>query len=206
MNLLSSAARYNLRFSLLPHILVGIGILLFTPFVFSITALDSLTAALPLELSLPFVGVALLTPVYAAEQDTGILSVVATRKTPDVKICLLRIVMALIIMFLLITGFVVLMAVLESEVFFAHVLGSCANAIFLGSLGVMASALSGNVVTGYMAPILYYVLDLMGGIMPFTLFSMMRSGTMQDKGMLFVVGIVCIAGSMAINAFRIKRS
>ena len=41
-----NAAKYNLRFSLMPHIFA---------------ALDSMTAAFPLELGLPFVGVVLLT-------------------------------------------------------------------------------------------------------------------------------------------------
>ncbi|MDR2889657.1 MAG: hypothetical protein LBV33_07445 [Lachnospiraceae bacterium] len=76
-------------------------------------------------------------------------------------------------------------------------LASYANAIFLGGLGIFATAVSGQVVFGYMIPILYYVLDLMGGSGSFTLFSLLRKGTMEGKWVLLMIGIVWIALSLA---------
>lgn len=196
MSLYVSVAKYNLRFSLLPHIAAAAGLLVLTPVLFGITALDVMTVAFPLELSLPFLGVILLTPVFLPEQEPSILDTVRARKIPYPLICGIRIIMATVLMVIFICGFVLLMAALESEVSIGHALASCANAIFLGGLGILASAVSGHVVIGYMVPVLYYVMDLMGSLGSFTMFSMMRNGTMDGKLVLFFIGICCIAASL----------
>jgi len=179
--------------------------MLLTPVLFGITALDAMTVAYPLELSLPFLGVILLTPVYTPEQDPGILDTVRVRKTPHLLICGIRIIIAVVLMFILICGFVLLMAALESEVSIAHALASYANAVFLGGLGILASAISGHAVIGYMVPVLYFVMDLMGSLGSFTMFSMMRNGTMDGKWVLFIIGICCIAASVWSRDIITKR-
>lgn len=195
MSLYLSIARCNLRYNLLPGILAALGVLIITPTLFGVTALDPLAAALPLELSIPFLGVFLLTPMYASEQEDSILATVRARKIPYLLICGIRIIMAISFMFIFIFGFVLLMFALECDVTTAHALGSFANAIFLGGLGILASSISGNVVIGYLLPTLYYVIDLMGGI-KLTLFSMMRSGTMDGKVTIFTFGITFITASI----------
>lgn len=196
MSLYLSVAKYNLRFNLLPHIAAAMGLLVLTPVLFGITALDATTMAFPLELSLPFLGVILLTPVYSYEQEPGIMDTIRARKTPYLSICGIRIIMAVTLMLIFICGFALLMAALESEVSVTHALASCANAIFLGGLGILASAVSSQAVIGYMIPILYYILDLMGGFGSFTIFSMMRNGTMDGKWVLLLIGICCIVISI----------
>lgn len=199
MSMYLDVAKYNLRFNLLPHIAAALGLVVLTPVLFGITALDAVTVAYPLEFSLPFLGVILLTPVYTPEQDPGLLDTVRIRKTPYLLICGIRIVMMSILMLLFIGGFVLLMSVLESEVTLAHVWASYANAVFLGGLGILTSAVSGQAVIGYMVPVLYFVMDLMGSFGSFTMFSMMRNGTIDGKVMLFLIGICCIAASAGIR-------
>lgn len=191
-----NVVKYNLRFSLLPHITAALGLIVLTPILFGITALDDMTVAFPLELSLPFMGVILLTPVYSYEQEPGITDTVRVRKTPYLLICGIRIIMAMILMLVFICGFVMLTAALESEVSIAHALSSYANAVFLGGLGIFASAVSGNVVIGYLVPVLYFIMDLIGSFGSFTMFSMMKNGTMEYKVALFIIGICCIAASI----------
>ena len=205
MFLYLSAIKYNLRFNLLPHIAAALGLMLLTPVLFGITALDAMTVAYPLELSLPFLGVILLTPVYTPEQDPGISDTVRVRKTPYLLICGIRIIIALVLMLLFICGFVLLMAALESEVSIAHIPAVYANAIFLGGLGIFASAISGHAVVGYMIPVLYFVMDLMGSLGTFTMFSMMRNGQMEGKWVLFVIGVCCIAASIWIRNIATER-
>ena len=205
MFLYLSAIKYNLRFNLLPHIAAALGLMLLTPVLFGITALDAMTVAYPLELSLPFLGVILLTPVYTPEQDPGISDTVRVRKTPYLLICGIRIIIALVLMLLFICGFVLLMAALESEVSIAHIPAVYANAIFLGGLGILASAISGHAVVGYMIPVLYFVMDLMGSLGTFTMFSMMRNGQMNGKWVLFVIGVCCIAASIWIRNIAAER-
>lgn len=205
MSLYLDAAKYNLRFNLLPHIAAALGLVLLTPVIFGITALDAMTVAYPLEFSLPFLGVILLTPVYTPEQDPGLSDTVRIRKTPYLLICGIRIVMMLIWMLLFIGGFVLLMFVLESEVTIAHVLASYANTVFLGGLGILTSAVSSHAVIGYMVPVLYFVMDLMGSFGSFTMFSMMRNGTMDGKLILFIIGLCCIAVSAVIRSIITER-
>lgn len=198
-------AVYNLRFNLSAYIAAALGVLALTPVLFSVTALDSMTAALPLELALPFVGVAALTPIYSPEQESGLRSVIASRQTPYIAICLIRVLLSLLTIFICINGFVFAMALLESDVTFVHGLASCSNAIFLGGLGILASALSANIIIGYMLPLLYYVLDLMGGMTPIPLFSMMRTGSMEGKPLLYGIGMLCIAVSLFMRYIQMKR-
>lgn len=200
-----SAVKYNLRFNLLPQIGAAIGLLLLTPVLFGITALDAVSIAYPLELSLPFLGVILMTPVYSAEQDSGILDTVRVRKMPYLLICGIRILLSAAITDIFILGFVLVMSCLECDVCFIHALASCANAFFLGGLGILASSISGNVVVGYITPILYYVVDLTGGFDCFTIFSMMRKGTTDGKGIIFIIGIFCTGVSVLCRHIRMRK-
>jgi len=198
-------AKYNLRFSLLPHIAAAVALLVITPVMFGITALDAVAAAYPLELSLPFLGVILLTPIYLPEQESGILDTVCTRKTPYLLVCGIRTIMAAALTVIFIFSFVLMMSFLECEIYASHALGSCANAIFLGGLGIFASSFSGYTVIGYILPILFYVMDLMGGFEHITMFSMMRNGTTDGKGVLFIIGTSCIAASLWCWHLRLRR-
>ncbi|NLM09833.1 MAG: hypothetical protein GX213_03450 [Clostridiaceae bacterium] len=202
MFLYLSAAKYNLRFSLFPQLAAAIGLLVLTPVMFGIKALDAVAAAYPLELCLPFIGVILLTPVYSPEQEPGILDTVCARKMPHLLICGIRIIMAMVLTVILICGFVVMMSALECEVFVVHALSSCVNAFFLGGLGILASSVSGHAVSGYILPVLYYVADLTGGFGHFTMFSMMRSGTTDGRYIIFITGICCIAASVWCRHLR----
>lgn len=201
-----SIARVNLRYNLLPYILAGLAVLLVTPALFSVAALDTATAAYPLELALPFVGVALLTPVFAPEQDERILQTIAARETPYLLICALRLGIMLVLTLLFTTGFGVAMRMLASDIAPAHMLGTFANAVFLGGLGLLVSAISGNLVIGYMAPIAYFAFDLMGGMLPVTLFSMMRQGTLDGKVFLLCLGILWIIAGFFARWYRLART
>lgn len=212
MFLYLSVAKYNLLHNFVPHIAAAISLLILTPALFGITALDAMTAAYPLELCLPFIGVILLTPVYAPEEEASILDTVRVRKMPHLLVCSIRIIMMMAMTVIFICGFVLMMSTLECEVSIIHALASCANAIFLGGLGILASSVSGHVVIGYILPVLYYVIDflyyvidLMGGLGSLTMFSMMRSGTMDGKWVIFIVGICCIAASVWTWHFRMRR-
>ncbi len=200
-----SIAKCNLRFNMLPFMLAALGILFTTPVLFGVTALDAQSAAYPLELSLPFIGLVLLTPVYSPEQDNGIFGTVASRKMPFLLIYMMRIVLSVLLMLVLICAFTGFMAVRESDVTLLHAMASFANAAFLGGLGILTASISGNTIMGYMLPALYYVLDLMGGNMPLTLFSMMRSGEITGKATLLCIGLLCVGASMAIRYALAKR-
>ncbi len=196
MRQLSGVLKTNLKYNLLPFILAAVGLELFTPVLFSITALDVQQAAYPLELALPFMGVILLTPIFTPEKESGILSTVASRKMPYVLILMLRVLALLVILLALATGFTWVMKLQESQVTLSHGLAAFANGVFLGGLGMLAAAISGNSIIGYMVPVMYFVLDLMGASMPLTLFSLLREGLIKGKGLLFFTGTGCMVASL----------
>ncbi|MDR1704010.1 MAG: hypothetical protein LBS19_04935 [Clostridiales bacterium] len=200
----SETIKNDLRFSLYPHILAALGLLALTPVIFGISALDAAAAAYPLELCLPFAGIILLTPVFSPESEPSVLDAVRARKASYTLTCGVRLIAMEIITVLGIYAFAALMRATESEVTAAHCFGSCANAVFLGGLGALAAALSGSAVIGYMVPVLYYVIDLMGGLgeFPLTLFSMMRAGGTGNKALLLAAGICVMLGALGVRQIK----
>lgn len=199
-----NVAKCNLKFNYLPHILLALGLIVLTPVLFGITALDAEMVAYPLELSLPFLGVILLTPIYSFEKDSGTLDTIRVRNMPYLLICVMRIVMGMVLLLLLAVSFVGCMAMLESDVSMAAALATYANGVFLGGLGILTASISGNQVVGYMIPVLYYVMDLMGGLRDFTIFSMLRNGTMDGKWILFLIGLICIGMSVWVQKMKLS--
>ena len=102
--------------------------------------------------------------------------------------------------------FVVYMQTQGSDVTMILVFGAAANAIFLGSMGMLVSALTGNTVIGYMPPFLYYALNI--GMGPklgnFYLFSM-TVGNFRVKIWLLAAGVLMIMVSLLYQIFRRRR-
>lgn len=100
-------------------------------------------------------------------------------------------------MVLLICLFALYMQTQGSDVTTILVFGTVANAIFLGSMGMLISALTGNTVIGYMPPFLYYVLNIGMGLKlgNFYLFSM-TVGNFRAKIWLLAAGVLMIMVSL----------
>lgn len=85
---------------------------------------------------------------------------------------------------LLICVFTVYMKLQSCDVTPVLAFGTIADAIFLGSMGMLTSALTGNTVIGYMPPLLYYVLNIGMGpkLRSFYLFSMVTGNYTANCG------------------------
>ena len=85
-------------------------------------------------------------------------------------------------------------------------LGTIADALFLGSMGMLTSAVTRNTVIGYMPPLLYYALNIGMGpkLGSFYLFSMV-TGSYTAKLWLFATGILMIVAAVFYQRLR-KRS
>ena len=85
-------------------------------------------------------------------------------------------------------------------------LGIIADALFLGSMGMLTSAVTRNTVIGYMRPLLYYALNIVMGpkLGSFYLFSMV-TGSYTAKLWLFATGILMIVAAVFYQRLR-KRS
>lgn len=104
---------------------------------------------------------------------------------------------------LLIAIFTVYMKMRSCDVTPVMALGTAADGILLGSIGMLTSALTGNTVIGYMPPLLYYALNIGMGpkLGSFYLFSM-AIGNYKAKIWLFAAGILMIVASLLYQKIR----
>ena len=87
------------------------------------------------------------------------------------------------------------------------VFGTFSSSIFLGALGLFIYGISDTLIVGYMAPMVYYMLNLFGGKKYFGklyLFAM-SSGNMSEKYWLISVGIVLILSVLLIKSKSVHR-
>lgn len=203
----SEIAVAELRHNAIPHILLDILLLALTPLVFGITGLDSQASAVPLEMSVVLVGVLLITPIFAPEQNRDIRDVVESKYLDHERVCMIRTVIAIVLTLVLVALFVLIMKFNGCEVGLSHVLGTFSSSLFLGGIGFMASGLSDNVTVGYMTAMLYYALNLTGAskfLGAFSIFSM-TYGDFQGKSWLLAFGVLFIVITFILRGVLKRR-
>lgn len=107
---------------------------------------------------------------------------------------------------LLVLAFSLFMFACGCEITVKLIVGTIADAIFLGSIGLLTSAVTGNLPVSFMTPLLYYMLNITmkSKLGNFYLFAMM-SGNYEPNIWLFISGIVFIAISILIKRVLAKK-
>lgn len=195
-----SIAKMNIRHNALPHIALSALVLLLTPVLFGISQLGALEAAMPLEGFVALIGILLLTPVFLPEQSPETEELVSSKYVSSSIVYGIRVLYSLGILVLFILVFAVYMREKGCDISVALVCGTIADGIFLGGLGMVTSSLTGNTVTGYMVPVMYYAICFGGGdrLGKFYLFSMTK-GDYAGKPWMFAVGMVMIGAALIIR-------
>ncbi len=190
-------AKKNLRHNSLLSIAAAVMLCLITPLLIGTANLDLNSAAMPLEMFVSLIGIVLLTPVFQPEQNEEIYDLVSSKYCNIGKVYMIRTLYSVVVVILLICLFTVYMQAQGSDVTIILVFGTVANAIFLGSMGMLTSALTGNTVIGYMPPFLYYALNIGMGpkLGSFYLFSM-TVGNFRAKIWLLAAGVLMITVSL----------
>lgn len=190
-------AKKNLRHNSLLSIAAAVMLCLLTPLLIGTANLDLKSAAMPLEMFVSLIGIVLLTPVFQPEQNEEIHDLVCSKYCNIGKVYLIRTLYSVVVVILLICLFTVYMQTRGSDVTIILVFGTVANATFLGSMGMLTSALTGNTVIGYMPPFLYYALNIGMGpkLGSFYLFSM-TVGNFRAKIWLLAAGVLMITVSL----------
>lgn len=196
-------AKINLRHNSLLSIAVAAVLCLLVPLLIGTSNLDQKSAAMPLEMFVSLIGIVLLTPVFQPEQNEEINDLVSSKYCSTERVYLIRTVYSVAAAVLLIAIFTVYMKMRTCDVTPVMALGTVADAIFLGSIGMLTSALTGNTVIGYMPPLLYYALNIGMGpkLGSFYLFSM-AIGDYKAKIWLFAAGVVMMAASLLYQKIR----
>lgn len=190
----------DVKHNFLIHYIVALCILLASPIFFSLSQLDSILAAQPLELYVPLIGVVLMTPVFLPEQNESIYDVVRSKKINHDIVCILRLICSVIVILCMIGAYVLYMKNCNSQVTVRYFIGSSATALFLGAIGFAFAGIGRNVVVGYMASVIYYILNFSFGtkLGYFYLFSMMH-GSFIEKKWLILIAFCMVAATFLLR-------
>ncbi len=185
----------NFRLSIRNNLSLAILYLLIIPVLRSIENLNEIYSAECLEQSVILIGILLIVPLHAAEQEAAIREVVYTRKIPQWMILLIRMILA-IIMLVFLTGIFAEIMIVKNCTFpyMSYVVGTVISELALGSAGFFAAVLSNSVIAGYLVSIGYFLFNYSGNIPGtniFCLFSM-RTGGFITKVWLFGISILLI--------------
>lgn len=187
--------RINLRHNFLVHFCIALAVAVLTPLVFSISALDFASSARPLEMLLCMTGTALLTPVFLPEQNENIRDVICSKRVDYLSVCIIRVIYSTITLAAIIGVFVFVMKLCECDVTLAHFWAGFGSAYFLGAVGLAFAKFGGSPTVGYMASMIYYMLNFIGSKLgSFWLFTM-SNGMKSVNFSLMIWGTVIIAGT-----------
>ena len=201
-------AKANLKFNLLPHILVVLFLAVLAPVIMGVSNLEPLQVAKVIDFYLSLFGIVLCIPLFMPDEDKSIRDLLESKKESMYLVHIIRLVEGVSILLLSLIVFLMFMKQQGSNFpYYQYLYGAVANGLFLGGLGIMFYSILDNLAVAYMIPILYYVM-CMGGAKKymgkFYLFSMMGGGV-EDKIYLLVAGIVMIViGIVMRNQKKIK--
>lgn len=193
-------SKVNLKYNLLPHLLICIVLCLAAPLFMGTKNLEQYQVAKIVECYLSLYGIILLIPVFIPDMNRDIRDLTASKKESMALLHVIRIIWSLL--FITIISFVFLLYLKQENCTFDFgmlLYGMMANALFLGGMGVFVFALSDQVVFAYMIPLMYYVANYGAGykhLGNFWLFSMQSGNGILGKNYLLISGIILLIGAV----------
>lgn len=203
---ISEIAKVNLRYNFLPLLLLSIIVLILTPVLFGTTNLDSKSSAVPLEMLISIIGIITLVPIFQPEQDSEINDIISSKYVDSVYVHLIRVAYSVIGIIVSVMIFSLFMLLRGCDITPPLVFGTVADAMFLGSLGLFTSAVTNNLPVSFMAPLLYYVMNLtmQNKLHNFNLFAMM-AGNFEPNVYLFTASVIFIVFAVLVKREITKR-
>lgn len=185
----------------MPHLLLTLLFCLASVGFMSFRNLDVFQSAKVLEMYVSFAGILLLTPLLMPEQNREIWQLEKSKATPMWQIYLVRLVIASLVMAAAFTVFPLILEESGSDFLWDKMwIGGISEMFLLGAVGFSVSALTNQVVIGYMIAVVYYVSNI-GGKKYFgklALFQMME-GKYDFAGWMLGVGAVLIVAAILIR-------
>lgn len=189
-----------------PHLLLILLFVVFSGGFVSFRGLESAQAAKVMEMYVAFAGILLFTPLFMPEQDREIWDLERSKRTAMWQLYLPRILLALMVCILVISLFMGLMVRGGGNFDVGSLLlGAYCEILFLGSIGFFASAVTNQVVVGYMIAVVYYVVNIGGGqyLGRFALFQMMKGE--YGSWIYWLLGAVALLASGVVVRERVRR-
>lgn len=182
--------KVNFHLSIQNNLLLATLYLLIVPVLRSIENLNEVYSAECLEQSVILIGILLIVPLRAAEQDAAIREVVFTRKIPQWLILLMRVIMAMIVLVFL-TGIFAEIMIMKNCTFpyMSYVMGTVMSEVALGSIGFFAAVISDSVIAGYLVSVGYFLFNYLGNISGTNVLCLFSMGTGNFTTKVWLLGV-----------------
>lgn len=181
----------------LPHVALTFLFCILSGGFMSFRNLESYQVARVMEMYVTLAGILLLTPIFMPEQDVEIWSLEKSKATSMWKIYLNRLIEAVLLLMVINSVFVYVLYV--NHCFFeigTIWIGSFCEMFFLGSIGFFVSAITNQVVIGYMISVIYFAVNVGANkyFWNFALFQMMKGQYDFWEWMLAGSIVLCVGG------------
>jgi hypothetical protein len=169
--------------------------------------LSAADTAKVLEMFVALIGIILLTPIFLPEQNKDIRDLVETKFISQVKVNIIRFLEAGLCLVFLVGAYIIILK--QNNCNFPvikYYLGTLAEAIFLGGMGLCAYSLFDQIAIAYMLPLVFYVFAIGGGkklLKNFYLFSMGYGGY-HEKVILAITGLLLVIVGLSYPYFSKK--
>lgn len=175
------------------------------PIIVGTANLDCNASALPMEMFVSLIGIVILMPIFQPEQNSDINDLVSSKYINITNIYIIRTIYSIIFFTLFISLFSIYMYIRHCDITLWLIIGTISDAIFLGSLDMIASSICNNTIVAYMIPTVFYALNYgMGSkLKNFYLFSM-TIGQFTPKMWMLATGILLIVVAILLKEMQKK--
>ena len=180
----------NFHLAIQNNLLLAIAYLLLIPVFRGIANLNNIHSAECWEQSVTLIGILLIVPLLAPEQNAAIQEILFTKPMPQWKILFTRVILSLIILAILTCIFAKIM-ILNGCTFpyWNYVAGTIISELALGSIGFFLAAITHSTVIGYLISTGYFLLNFLGNISSQSIFYLFSMGTENYITKLWLMGI-----------------
>ena len=155
----------NFHLAIQNNLLLAIAYLLLIPVFRGIANLNSIYSAECLEQSVTLIGILLIVPLLAPEQNAAIREVLFTKPISQWKILFTRVILSLITLIILTCTFAGIMIWNGCTFpYWNYVAGTIISELALGNIGFFTAVITHSTLTGYFISIGYFLLNFLGNI------------------------------------------
>lgn len=150
------------------------------------------------------IGLILCVPVFFPDFDLSIRELLESKKVPMLMLHILRLLQSLFVLAVILLVFLSFLRQKNcSFPFWKYFLGTMADCLFLGGMGLVIYSISDYATMAYMIPFLYYIINIGGGkyLGKFYLFSMM-TGSFEENWYLLAGALVFLAAALGYRAWN----
>lgn len=188
------------------HVLVGLGLCFLSPLLMGVQNLNPYQTAKVLEMFFSLMGIILCIPVFLPDFDLSIRELLESKKTPVLMVHVLRLLQSFLVLTVILLAFLMFLKQQNCNFpFWKYFLGTMADCLFLGGMGLLIYSISDYVTMAYMISFLYYIINIAGKkyLGKFYLFSMM-TGSFEETWYLLAGAAVFLVVAMGYRTWSYR--